>query len=106
MSCLSQCSASFGHSRPIEVLCFFAYHRIFSMNIQSRIRDLDATAARPKGRQGWIARHRASAIALLLGLIALGGSYYWYAASSNAAGKPVVVAATRGDVGDGGTARG
>ena len=70
------------------------------MNVQSRIRDLDATAARPKGRQGWMARHRASAILLVLGLIALGGGYYWYAASSNAGGKPVVVAATRADVED------
>ena len=70
------------------------------MNVQSRIRDLDATPARPKGRQGWIARHRASMIALLLGLIALGGGYYWYTASSTAAGKPVVVAATRADVED------
>src|SRR5882672_24889 len=70
------------------------------MNVQSRIRDLDATAARPKGRQGWMARHRASAILLLLGLIALGGGYYWYTASSNTAGKPVVVAATRADLED------
>jgi macrolide-specific efflux system membrane fusion protein len=70
------------------------------MNVQSPIRDLDATAARPKARKGWIARHRASAILLLLGLIALGGGYYWYTASSNAAGKPVVVAATRADVED------
>jgi macrolide-specific efflux system membrane fusion protein len=70
------------------------------MNVQSRIPDLDATAARPKARKGWIARHRASAILLLLGLIALGGGYYWYTASSNTAGKPVVVAATRADVED------
>jgi membrane fusion protein, macrolide-specific efflux system len=70
------------------------------MNVQSRIRDLDATAARPKVRKGWIARHRASAILLLLGIIALGGGYYWYTASNSAAGKPVVVAATRADVED------
>src|ERR1700686_894540 len=70
------------------------------MNVQSRIRDLDATAPRPKGRQGWIARRRGSVIAILLGLIALGGGYYWYTASSNGAGKPVVVAATRADVED------
>ena len=70
------------------------------MNVQSRIRDLDATAARPKARKGWIARHRALGIALLLGLIALGGGYYWYVAGSTAAGKPVIVAATRADVED------
>jgi membrane fusion protein, macrolide-specific efflux system len=70
------------------------------MNVQSRIRDVDATAARPKARKGWIARHSASAILLLLGLLAVGGGYYWYTASSNAAGKPVVVAATRADVED------
>src|SRR6266852_8243820 len=81
-------------------VCFFEPGRIVSMNVQSRFRDLDATAARPKKRRGWIARHRASMIALLLGLIALGGGYYWYAASSTAAGKPIVVAATRADVED------
>jgi macrolide-specific efflux system membrane fusion protein len=70
------------------------------MNVQSRFRDLDATAARPKGRQGWFARHRASMILLLLVLLALGGGYYWYTASNSAAGKPVVVAATRADVED------
>jgi macrolide-specific efflux system membrane fusion protein len=70
------------------------------MNVQSRFRDLDATAARPKGRQGWMARHRASMIVLLLVLVALGGGYYWYTAGSSGAGKPVVVAATRADVED------
>src|SRR5258708_18463312 len=70
------------------------------MNVQSRIRDLDATGARPKSRQGWVARHRASAFLLLLGLIALAGGYYWYTAGSSAAGKPVIVAATRADVED------
>src|SRR5258706_4000059 len=70
------------------------------MNVQSRFRDLDATAARPKGRRGWFARHRASGIGILLGLLALAGGYYWYTASSSAAGKPVVVAATRADVED------
>ncbi len=70
------------------------------MNVQSRFRDLDATATRPKGRRGWFARHRASGIGILLGLLALAGGYYWYTASSSAAGKPVVVAATRADVED------
>src|SRR3979490_453214 len=70
------------------------------MNVQSRIRDLDATAARPQGRQGWVPRPRPSGILLLLGFIALGGGYYWYAAGSTAAGKPVVVAATRANVED------
>ena len=70
------------------------------MNVQSRFRDLDATAARPQGRQGWMARNRASMILLLLGLLALGGVYYWYTASSSNAGKPVVVTATRADVED------
>jgi macrolide-specific efflux system membrane fusion protein len=70
------------------------------MNVQSRIRDLDATAARPKGRRGWFARHRASAIAILLVLLALGGGYYWYSASSSTDGKPVRAVATRGNVED------
>src|SRR5258707_3852258 len=70
------------------------------MNVQSRFRDLDATAARPKGRRRWIARNRALGIGILLGLLALAGGYYWYSLDSTGAGKPIVVAATRGDLED------
>src|SRR6266567_2299630 len=100
MSCLAPklgMLRSYGANRSV---CFLESGQDRFMNVQSRIRDLDATAARPKARKGWIARHRALGIALLLGLIALGGGYYWYAAGSTAAGKPVIVAATRADVED------
>src|SRR5258705_13424759 len=99
MSCLAPMFDILRSPEGRTSVCF-ELGRIVSMNIQSRVRDLDATAARPKGRQGWIARHRASMILLLLGLLALGGGYYWYTFSSSTAGTPVVVTATRADVED------
>src|SRR5258705_9096831 len=99
MSCLAPMFDILRSPEGRTSVCF-ALGRIVSMNVQSPFRDLDATAARPKGRQGWMARHRASMIVLLLVLVALGGGYYGTAASSSNAGKPVVVTATRADVED------
>src|SRR5438874_9497994 len=99
MSCLAPMFDILRSPEGRRSVCF-KLGRIVSMNVQSRLRDLDATAARPKGRPSWIARHRASVIAILLGLVAAAGGYYWYASNNAAAGKPVIVAATRGDLED------
>src|SRR4051812_43682014 len=69
------------------------------MNVQSPIRNIEASAPRvkpPQKRRG----RRWLMFAAILCLI-LGGAGYWYYASTNSGGpEPIIATATRGDVED------
>jgi len=68
------------------------------MNVQNRFREPHATAAGLQARTKGKARRRLLAIAVLLAAALLGSFYYFFGRSTETAGTPIVVTATRGDV--------
>jgi macrolide-specific efflux system membrane fusion protein len=69
------------------------------MNVQSPIRDIDASPPRPKARAKRSAR-RPLLIVIFLCLIAGGGAYWYFGTGSDPAGQPVIATAARGDIED------